>query len=196
MSLSDLASLGSFVSALAVLVSLVFLWFQLRQMNHQVRQAEKNQRAAIRQAHSTRISETFLRRMEHAELWVKLYGSDPDIDDAGLYEVLQMGSAIWFSIEDSFYQHRDGLLDEAAWKANVAGLRNVASGAFMRATWEFTRSSAVGSDFVAYVDALMAEVPAAGRMNVIDEFRKALARESAAGRPPQAATGSNTGPSA
>lgn len=33
MSRSDLASLGSFVSGFAVLVSLVFLYFQLRQMN-------------------------------------------------------------------------------------------------------------------------------------------------------------------
>jgi len=191
MTLSDLAALGSFVSGVAVLVSLVFLWFQLRQMNDQVRQAEKNQRAAIRQAHSTRISETFLRRMETAELWVKVQSDDPDIDDVELYQVLQMGSAIWFSIEDSFYQHRDGLLDDAAWKANEAGLRTAASGAFMRATWQFARSSAVGSDFVAYVDALMAEVPAGGRANLIAEFRKALARETAAGRPPDSATASN-----
>jgi hypothetical protein len=41
MSLSDLASLGSFVSGVAVLVSLVFLYFQLRQMNAQVLQTEK-----------------------------------------------------------------------------------------------------------------------------------------------------------
>jgi hypothetical protein len=37
MTLSDLAALGSFVSGLAVLVSLIFLWFQLRQMNEQIR---------------------------------------------------------------------------------------------------------------------------------------------------------------
>ena len=50
MSLSDLASLGSFVSGVAVLVSLVFLYFQLGNLNRQVTQAEKNQRAAIHQA--------------------------------------------------------------------------------------------------------------------------------------------------
>ncbi|HEX3432128.1 MAG TPA: hypothetical protein VHT03_14710 [Rhizomicrobium sp.] len=42
MSLSDLASLGSFVSAFAVLASLVYLALQ-------VRQAEKNQRAILNQ---------------------------------------------------------------------------------------------------------------------------------------------------
>jgi hypothetical protein len=39
MSLSDLAALGSFVSGLGVLVSLVFLYFQLRQIGVQVKQA-------------------------------------------------------------------------------------------------------------------------------------------------------------
>src|SRR5215469_13035796 len=54
MSLSDLASLGSFVSGVAVLASLVFLYFQLRQIGLQVKQAEKNQQASIRQARVTR----------------------------------------------------------------------------------------------------------------------------------------------
>ena len=36
MSLSDLASLGSFVSGAAVLASLVFLFFQTRQMTSRV----------------------------------------------------------------------------------------------------------------------------------------------------------------
>lgn len=50
MSLSDLAALGSFISGLGVLVSLVFLYFQLRQIGVQVKQTEKNQRALISQA--------------------------------------------------------------------------------------------------------------------------------------------------
>src|SRR5689334_19355525 len=57
MSLSDLASIGSFVSGVAVLVSLVFLYFQMRQVTEQVRQAEKNQRAVIQQARTTRSAD-------------------------------------------------------------------------------------------------------------------------------------------
>jgi hypothetical protein len=49
MSLSALAEIGSFISGVAILSSLIFLYFQLRQINHQVKQAEKNQRSAIRQ---------------------------------------------------------------------------------------------------------------------------------------------------
>ena len=43
MLLNDLASIGSFTSGVAVLISLVFLCFQLRQVNAQVVLAEKNQ---------------------------------------------------------------------------------------------------------------------------------------------------------
>ena len=48
MTLSDLASIGSLVSGMAVLASMVFLYFRLRQMNAQAQQAERNQRAVIR----------------------------------------------------------------------------------------------------------------------------------------------------
>ena len=57
MSLSDLASLGSFVSGVGVLISLIFLYFQVRQVNAQVGQAEKNQQAAIRQERSAKVSD-------------------------------------------------------------------------------------------------------------------------------------------
>ena len=54
MSLSDLASVGSFVSGIAVLVSLIYLALQ-------VRQAEKNQRALIHQGRVAQSTERFLR---------------------------------------------------------------------------------------------------------------------------------------
>ena len=54
MSLSQLAEIGSFISGVAILSSLIFLCFQLRQINQQVKQAEKNQQSAIRQGQATR----------------------------------------------------------------------------------------------------------------------------------------------
>jgi hypothetical protein len=176
MTLSDLAALGSFVSGLAVLVSLVFLWFQLRQMNEQVRQSEKNQRAQIRQMHSMRISENFLRRVDHADLWVKAYNGEP-LTDAEVYQVVQMTSAIWFHIEDSYYQHRDGLLDEIAGQANLTGLRFAISLPLFRAVWPFMRPSAIGTDFVTLVDKMIAETPGVSSEGTIAQYRASLERE-------------------
>src|SRR5215469_1497977 len=64
MPLSDLASLGSFVSGVAVLISLVFLYFQVRQVTAQVRQAERNQQASIRH---TRVSRSVQLQLEISE---------------------------------------------------------------------------------------------------------------------------------
>ena len=50
MSLSDLASIGSFVSGVAALVSLVYHAIQ-------VRQAEKNQRAVLNHGYMTRVAD-------------------------------------------------------------------------------------------------------------------------------------------
>ena len=66
MTLADLAALGSFVSGFAVLVSLVFLYFQLRQLNAQVLQGERNQRALLNQGVATRITEGH--RLERARI--------------------------------------------------------------------------------------------------------------------------------
>jgi hypothetical protein len=56
MTLSDLAPIGSFISGLAVLVSLVFLCFQRRQVGAQVQQTELHQQASIRQGRQTMAS--------------------------------------------------------------------------------------------------------------------------------------------
>ncbi len=53
MSLSVLASLGSFVSGFAVLISLIYLALQ-------VRQTERNQQVSIRHSRATRIVELHL----------------------------------------------------------------------------------------------------------------------------------------
>jgi len=57
MSLSDLASLGSFVSGVAVVITLIFLLLQMRQAN-------RNQRAMMQLGRATRSSEYYLRMMD------------------------------------------------------------------------------------------------------------------------------------
>ena len=60
MSLSDWASIGSLVSSIAVLISLIYLALQ-------VRQAERNQQASIRQGRATRMVDIILAAGEPVE---------------------------------------------------------------------------------------------------------------------------------
>src|SRR5476649_1288792 len=114
MSLSDLAALGSFVSGVAVVTSLVFLYFQVRQVSEQVRQAERNQQAAIRQGRTTRIVEMMLAIMDPAiaEAMMKVARGDADITALQLEQYRRYMIASLNHFEDSFYQHEEGLLND------------------------------------------------------------------------------------
>ncbi len=76
MTLSDLASIGSFVSALAVLVSLVYLALQMRQ-------SARNQMATIHHERTALAQENILRVMdaEMTEVWMRGQAGDEQLDD-------------------------------------------------------------------------------------------------------------------
>ena len=67
MSLSDLAALGSFISGIAVIVTLVFLLVQTRQ-------TLKNQRSLMQQGRTARIVDLIFRQTEPQLMDVMLRG--------------------------------------------------------------------------------------------------------------------------
>src|SRR5215469_7153616 len=98
MSLSDLASLGSFVSGFAVLVSLIFLYFQLHQLSQQVRQAEKKQQASIRQTRTTQNMDVVTKGTEFstAEALSGGYRGDENISEINVMQFYQYcRAAFW-----------------------------------------------------------------------------------------------------
>src|SRR5690349_4060192 len=107
MSLSDLASIGSLVSGVAVLVSLVYL-------SVQVKQAERNQQASIRAARATRIIDLFMGTTEPsmADAVAKGMQDSDDMTDTQIAQFTAYTSARFFNAEDTFYQYREGLLNE------------------------------------------------------------------------------------
>src|SRR5262249_35202684 len=142
MSLSDLASLGSFVSGVAVLISLIFLYFQLRQVNRQVLQSEKNQQAMIRQARSTRTVDIALRGTElpFADAMESIM-SDPEGGPSAT--ALRQFSAYWrasfYSWEDAFYQHEEGLFSDLAFSAFKSNVKAIMRNIPFRAQWRMWR---------------------------------------------------------
>jgi hypothetical protein len=105
--LSDLAALGSFVSGLAVLVSLIFLYFQIRQISEQVKQAEKHQRAAIGQGRVNRMVELSLRTVE-SEFGVAMANvltNSEKLTAHELFQFLHYSRALFLNAEDTYYQH-------------------------------------------------------------------------------------------
>lgn len=160
MSLSDLASLGSFVSGVAVLISLVFLYFQLRQVNQQVRQAERNQRATIAQVRASRTVEIALRNADQstATAYWRAVGGAVDLTATELQQFMAFFRAFLFNSEDTFLQDHHGLLEEATHRAYLASMGATWASPAYRLAWPLMRNG-VGAEYAAFVDDLIAATP-------------------------------------
>jgi hypothetical protein len=154
MSLSDLASLGSFVSGFAVLISLIYLALQ-------VRQSKRNQQIAIRHSRATRIVELHLALADAAvaDAWQHGLRSPSELTQTELGQFLNLCRALFFHFEDSFYQREEGLLNDDAFETVVAGARLSARSPGWRAAWRLARPN-FGGRFLNFMDALIAAAAA------------------------------------
>jgi len=118
MSLSDLASIGSFVSGVAVLISLIYLALQ-------VRQAERNQRAILQQGRAARAVDTLLRIAEPDVIDAYFRGSDGDdsITETEFRQFYFLFQASMTGFEDTYFQHRNGMLADEAFESTAATLK-------------------------------------------------------------------------
>ena len=173
MSLSDLAALGSFISAIAVLISLIYLSLQ-------VKQAERNQQASIRATRVTRIIDIYMRLAEPSmsEAVVRASAGAADVTDAQVRQFSFYCGARFYNAEDSFNQHEEGLLNQRAFDSLVVGLKSSLSQAGMRAYYKRQRA-AFGREFVDFVDKLLAETPLSPSLDVVAQWRADVAAELA-----------------
>jgi hypothetical protein len=150
MSLSDLASLGSFVSGFAVLISVIYLALQ-------VRQTERNQQIAIRHSRVSRIVELQLALADPAlaDAWLHGSGSPQEITQTELSQFTNVCRALFFHFEDSFYQREEGLLNDDAFETVVAGARLLARSPGVRAAWSLWRPN-FGGRFLEFMDGVVA----------------------------------------
>ncbi len=151
MTLSELASIGSFVSGIAVLVSLVFLSLQIRQAN-------KNQRAIIQQGRATRIADFLLHVVEPSLLpaWSAGLSGDREIGPERYFQFMYIARARFISFEDSFLQRRSGLMEDGVFLGHMNSFRQVFNAPGLRAAWKLTRTS-YDPDFAHLVDGIAPE---------------------------------------
>jgi hypothetical protein len=123
MTLSDLASLGSFVSGVAVLVSLAFLYYQLRQIGAQMKQAEKNQRAMMTQGAVGRSVAQTNWIGEHAALFVKVGAAPETLTDAETLQIIAYVRTLVLNFQDYHHQHEGGLIDAMGYNMAVGAVR-------------------------------------------------------------------------
>ena len=173
MTLSDLASLGSFLSGMAVLITLVLLLVQLRQTN-------RNQRALMQQGRAAQQVDLLLRCADEKLTAARLKSAAGDLTmtDQEVDTALYVWLAIWRSLEDGFLQYKSGTLGPQSFQSDTAILQFLLTYPSLRATWRLVRER-YAPQFRDYVDHIMSETRGAQPPPEADLWR-ALVREEQA----------------
>lgn len=171
MSLTDLASIGSLVSGLAVVFSLLFLGLQ-------VRQANRNQRSLMQQGRSARNVDLLMRVTDPklSEILVRVFQGDETVTDAEYFAMYGYAAAVFWSYEDCFLQFRSGMLDASSWESDVSTLKRLLSNAAYRAVWRAARDG-IGGDYREFVDRLVAEAKGIPPVRTASSLRQYIAEE-------------------
>jgi len=177
MTLSDLASISGIVSGVAVLVSLIFLYFQLRQINQQVKQAEKNQRASLNQGFVTRTTENLRASLEgpSQELLQRVWAGETAFTASELFQLRVRFRLAIIGTQDAYLQHREGLLDVANMDYATLTLRIWLRQPVFRALWAQSVTS-LPPEFVGFVNDLIAQTPLAEPEDAVARFQADLAK--------------------
>lgn len=162
MSISELAALGSLVSGVAVLISLVLLYYQLRQLTAQVRQAEHYQQTLVKQARTSRVMEVNARLADadFARVNLRVMTNAHDLTLAEWSRFNAHARAIFQNGEDTYSQYRRNLLHKDDFDGFVLALSWTFRGPGLRVAWMRHRGS-FPAPYVAFVDRILAETPVA-----------------------------------
>jgi hypothetical protein len=173
MTLSDLASLGSFVSGFAVVITLVFLLLQ-------VRQAARHTRSAIAQNWTTRMVDIQLRQAEPVLSDIVQRGRDGDVTMTP-QEMLRFMSYVraqFWTAEDNFIQHRNRMLSDGYFRSVRRTYVGLMRGAGMQAAWDMFREF-FEPGFATFMDDIAKEAEALGFASVPERWAELVAQHKA-----------------
>ena len=152
MSLDSAALIAEVISSLVIVVTLLYLVKQTRQTNIALL-------ANSRQITMTTDVDFLLRLMEHPE--VSWFGTESDSAHFHKQEIAAGRATVAYIRirEFAWFQYRNGILDEAAWKSIMAPTMRVLGSDIGIQTWKLYRNE-LDQEFVKYCDNLLSEASA------------------------------------
>jgi hypothetical protein len=171
MSLEQIFYVSQSVAAIAVVSSIIYL-------AQQVRQAERIQRAMMQQGRADRVSQLTLAVADPQLARVFRMGITGDslLTRDEFLQWMLMARAAFLSAEDSFLQHKSGLLDESAFDSFVAGVRRFFAAPGYRAAWRLS-SNQYGSEFRKFVNSIIDQTSVASEPDDFAEWQKLVQSE-------------------
>lgn len=134
MSLNTLVSVANLVSSLAVVISLIYL-------SRQIRQGADNQRSIMDRGRSEQVGEwlQYIAREDTTDLILRGHAGDPTLTPTELHRYLWSMYPLFLHFEDSFYQHRSGMIGDGQYASIVGHLRSQCTSPGFRALWAHIR---------------------------------------------------------
>ena len=150
MSLSDLASIANLISSVAVLGSLIFLGWQIRQ-------SARNQRSLMDRGRSQQVSDwlQFIASPDMAPLVLRGHANDPKLTPDEHRRYLWCIYPLLLHYEDSYYQHRERMLSEDQYVSICNQMRDSARYPGFRAAWAEVRDR-FPEEFRSFADEMFA----------------------------------------
>jgi hypothetical protein len=183
MTLADLASIGSFLSGIAVLASLIYLSLQ-------VRQSAKHQRSQILDTRTSRFLDWEMRMADPklTSAWDKVFDAKGGGFTPLEFRQLSLAARALFAMgEQTYFQRQDGLIGDAAYETARKFWATTLATPAMRVLWRSYRTQ-VAPGYAAEMDAAMARAPAVPPLSFA-EFNHLLAEEITTADAPPAAAG-------
>ena len=156
MTLATLVNIGSLLGSVAVLISLVYL-------NRQLRQGELNQRSKMDRGRSQQVGEwlQYIAQPETAALILRGHAGDQTLTPIECQRYLWSMYPLFLHFEDSYFQHREGMLGDGQYASILGHLKSQSSTPGFRALWLHIRDR-FPAEFSQFVDRVMRETPVTG----------------------------------
>ena len=171
MSLSDLAAVGSFVSGMAVVISFVFLAFQIRQAN-------RNQKSLMQQGRTARNVDILLKLTDSymSETIAEADTNCATLSPAKIWAFYGLAGSVFWTYEDSFLQFRADTLDARSWASDVTTIRRLLGYLPYRVAWKMAREGMSG-EYRDYVDSIVREVKCDTSRNLTELWKTFVTHE-------------------
>ena len=169
MSLENFYYISQIIASFAVLASLIYLALQTRQTS-------KNQKALMNQGVINRICSNiqWMSEPRVVELLSRANAGETQFTSQELILLNYWLRLFLISSQDTYVQHKAGLVDQITMNNTLVSLRGLLSRPVNRALWKGARAS-YAPEMAAWVDSLIEQTPLAKPTDFVTQFNASLA---------------------
>lgn len=176
MTLADLASIGSFISGIAVLISLIYLTLQIRQNTMAHRALAQQSRTNFLKDHLHLVADPGI-----ASVYVRGIAGDPNLTAVELTQFFSVMRSWCIGMSEIVWAHDHHVLDHETFSVSTRALKFMFAQPGPRAFWEVYRHTATPA-FARLVSHALAEASQGPSLSLeasVDRWRSILAAHKA-----------------